>query len=370
MFLLEQTENTYVIKVLTERLRLSGGVPKTYFVDNVTDNNYLDRLEVRQDVLGQVQHALKLALTDDGRLYPTALLDILNGLSAGDAVIVDIIEKVRSRLTSLTVVTNGTPPGYDCFQDTELIYGNPFLNRKHLRIKLRQILTPLGNPFFLVNGTEGSGKSYTQKLVDHCSMVSKNYVAAALLPPLKPDDGADQLPEILAQEILSAMSIIPDMTTIPHRDEKNQTKDQYAKLLASWLLRHVRQEDPNFYCIVLDGYGCEQLNSWTRSFLRTFTSKIVGGAFYRQKIRLVLISHSAEELEILDGYYEEEIVELVTRKDVRGYIESALTKKGMKFEDKDITVMIEYWLGSPGDDRDTLTPLQLKDVNKALKGMN
>lgn len=366
MLLLEQTERDYIIRVLVQRLSISPDPPSAYFINNVTNPDYLSNLDRFADVIGQVQHALNLALMNNGKLYDPALTEILGGLSASDAAIANILNKVRIRLASFAIVT---PAGHDCFQDLQLIYGFPFLNRKLLRNKLKQILTPLGNPFFLINGDKGSGKSYTQKLVDHCSMISQNYVAAAIQPPLLPEQGGEQTPEILAQDILVAMSLPPDLATLPVRDESKQTQEQFAKLLASWLLRHIRQDDPNFYCIILDGYDCDELNDWTRSFLKTFAAKILSG-FYRQKVRLVLINHSTKDLEALDGYYDEEIIEPVTRGDVRTYLEMKLSKEGIAHTTNDLTIMIDKWLGASGADTDKLTPQQLKDINKALKGMN
>ncbi len=363
MLLLEQTEREYITKVLLERLR-----GYTYFIDTVSNENYRIALESRPDILSQVKHALNLALTNNGQLYDPALTDILGDLSPTDTTIADILTKVNARLANFAVVAPPAAAGHDCFQDLDLIYGNPFLNRTLLRNRLRQVMTPLGNPFFLINGDKGTGKSYTQKLIDHCSIVAGNYVAAAIMPPLMPEQGGEQMPEILAQEIISAMSLTPDLATLPVRDENKQTQEQYAKLLAPWLLRHIKQDDPNFYCIMLDGYDCDELNDWTRTFLKTFAAKILSG-HYRQKVRLVLINHSTKNLEALDGYYDEEIIEPVTRGDVRTYLETKLTRDNIAHIDADLTLMIDRLLGSTGNDADKLSPQQLKDVNKALKGM-
>ena len=136
-----------------------------------------------------------------------------------------------------------------------------------------------------------------------------------------------------------------------------------------WLLEHLKAEDQNVYWIVLDGYGCDELYDWTRSFISSLAVKITAG-LYRQKVKLILLNYPNDKLEAVEDHYDEEVIQTVTVGDLRAYLEWWYQSKEETFTPQDVTDTIEALLVTPpNSDNDTLTAAQLKTVSKALKEM-
>src|SRR5262249_45825251 len=156
-----------------------------------------------------------------------------------------------------------------------------------------------------------------------------------ILPPLLPEAGGEMWPEDLAEEIVTTMDLSPDRQSKPVRD-RTASINQYGRRLATWLLGHIKPDDKNLYWIVLTGFGYDELNEWTRSFLSTLASKLTAG-IYRQKVKLILLHYPTQLLSAQDGHYDEEVIKMVTRGDVKQYLRWRLGSKNEPFTEQDVT---------------------------------
>lgn len=370
MVLLETTEQSLVEDRLVEELTVRGTeFASTWFTDRVTNTQYKRDLGLRSTIGDLVKHALNLATAQQGRKYPNALLEILNELATTrDPLIVKIQAKVQARLAVLAPIAVSAATPESCLLDNLLAGNFPLINRTVLRSKLTNLLGPYGAPLFVVNGQSGSGKSYSRNLIEHCYIKANIFRHVPIVPQLDPQLAKEALPEDLAVEIVNGMGFEPNRQSLPTRDS-SVTINQYGKRLAVWLLEHIKADDQNVYWIVLDGYGCDELYDWTRSFISSLAVKITAG-LYRQKVKLILLNYPTSKLEAVEDHYDEEVIKTVTAGDLRAYLRWWYQSKNEPFTEQDVTETINALLVTPpSTDSDPLTAAQLKAVSRALKEM-
>ena len=369
MVLLETPDRSLVVRALLEELLPRGiNSANTWFTDRVTNEQYGRDLQMRATLGDLIIHAVNLAVAQQGQRYPNALLEILNELATtGDPAIIAIQNKVQNKLAALGPLSAPANPA-SCLLDNLLTGNFPFMNRTVLRSKLTSLLSPHGAPLFVVNGQPGSGRSYSRNLIEHCYIRANPFRHVPIVPQLDPQLAEEALPEDLAVEIVNGMGLEPNRQSLPERN-RSVTINQYGKRLAVWLLEHLKAEDQNVYWIVLDGYGCDELYDWTRSFISSLAVKITAG-LYRQKVKLILLNYPNDKLEAVEDHYDEEVIQTVTVGDLRAYLEWWYQSKEETFTPQDVTDTIEALLVTPpNSDNDTLTAAQLKTVSKALKEM-
>jgi hypothetical protein len=367
--LLETTERSLVEKALIDVLVPQGPLlAHTWLTDRITDDRYKSDLGARVAITDLVKHALTLALAQQGQKYPTVLLEILNELAqTGNPAILAIENSVQTKLAALAPIA-ASPNPQNCLLDNLLTGNFPFINRTILRSKLTSLLNPHGAPLFVVNGQPGSGRSYSRNLIEHCYVRANPFQHVPIVPQLDPQLAKEALPEDLAVEIVNGMGLEPNRQSLPARD-RSVTINQYGKRLAIWLLEHIKADDENVYWIVLDGYGCDELYDWTRSFISSLAVKITVG-LYRQKVKLILLNYPRTKLEAVEDHCDEEVIQTVTVGDLRAYLGWWYHSKGEPFTAEDVTKTINILLATPpSSDNDPLTAAQLKTVSKALKEM-
>ncbi len=375
MRLLEDTERSAVEKLVYEDLEFKGDAFKVWFQDRVTNEDYRRDLGMRITAWDQIKHAMTLALEEEGRRYPGALLDILNDLAALHVAVAAIRDKVVERMAA--VAAPPTAPG-NYLTDLLLYNRFPFVNRGLLRSKLGRLLGASGTPLFIVNGEQGSGKSYTLHLLEHCWERGRGFRLVPIQPPLLPEAGPEMMPELLAEEIIYQMGLQPDTQSMPVW-ASSVSLSQYGRRMATWTLGHIKPEDTNVYWIVLDGFGCEELNERTQNFLSALAAKITAG-IYRQKVKLILLNYPPEKLSAVEDYYDEEIIKVITVGDLKTYLRWWYDSKEEGYSEEDLTQTINSLVTAPSpegeafaelkdDDDEPLNPKQLKKVSKGLRGM-
>lgn len=375
MRLLEDTERDIVEDLIYAELKHKGDDFKFWFRDRVTDEAYRRDLGTRNTAWDQIKHGITLALEEDGRRYPNALLQILTDIATLHAAVQTIIANVRARLALITAPPNA-PGNY--LTDFLLYNSFPFVNRGLLRSKLGRLLGSSGPSLFIVNGVQGSGKSYTLHLLEHCWERGRRFRLVPVHPPLLPEAGPETLPQYLAEEIIVQMGFQPDTQNMPQW-APSVSLGQYGRRMATWMLGHIKADDANVYWIVLDGYGCEELNERTQSFLSSLTEKITVG-MYRQKVKLILLNYPPEKLAAVEDYYDEEIIKIITVGDLKAYLRWWYTSKQKTYDDNDLTQTINSLVTAPspagaapaallGGDDEPLNPQQLKKVSRGLRGM-
>lgn len=376
MRLLEDTERSIVENLLLQELKYKGDDFKFWFQDRVTDADYVRDLGTRSTAWDQIKHAVTLALEEEGRRYPDALLDILNDLATlHNGLVSNIINNVRARLAIIAA-----PPTAPGSYLTDFLLSNcfPFVNRGLLRSKLGRLLGPSGPSIFVVNGAPGSGKSYTLQLLQHCWERGRSFRLVPVHPPLLPEAGPETLPEYVAEEILFQMGLQPDTQTMPQW-APSVSLSQYGRRMATWMLGHIKADDTNVYWIVLDGYGCKELNERTQSFLSSLAEKITVGS-YSKRVKLILLNYPPEKLAAVEDYYDEEIIKIITVGDLKAYLRWWYTSKQETYNEDDLTQTINSLVTAPspagaelaalrGGDDEPLNPQQLKKVSRGLRGM-
>jgi hypothetical protein len=210
------------------------------------------------------------------RLLPSYLEQLANGPFPRLA---PVVERLWAELREAEAALPGAT--LDPFLTYSILGGQPFLDRRPLRPKLRQLLFEQDGPSVLaVSGPKCSGKTYTTALLEH---VRRN--RQELFDVTSPVElGGEALsPEDVARSLVARM--YRSTYSMPTRGP--ETRNNYLSELTLWVVREAR-ETKKRWCFVIDGANDEVLLNDTRSFIHHLAKLIEMGEAH-EILRLVVL---------------------------------------------------------------------------------
>ena len=174
---------------------------------------------------------------------PHLLPRYLDRLSAsGFPVLAGIVAVLQDELSQPS--SPGPGPAGDAYDTYLVLGGQPFLDRRQLRPKLRQLLFEKNGPSVLaVSGPKRSGKTYTTALLEHLSRELQEF---ELISPVDISDTPS--PREMARSLVARMG--RSTGSLPQQVE--ETPNSYFIRLAEWVVGEALASDHR-WCLVIDG---------------------------------------------------------------------------------------------------------------------
>jgi len=211
---------------------------------------------------------------------PHLLPRYLDRLAAsGFPFLAEIVAQLRDELA-----LPGSPaPGrvVDPFDTYLVLGGQPFLDRRQLRPKLRQFLfLPNGPSVLAVSGPKRSGKTYTTALLEHLSRELQKF---ELIAPV--DVGEAPSPMEIARSLVARMGRSTNSMPALGAESPNS----YLVRLADWVVGEAYASGHR-WCLVIDGANEDILLSDTKKFINHLAKLTQTGVGYKQ-LRLILLGY-------------------------------------------------------------------------------
>jgi len=188
----------------------------------------------------------------------------------------------------------------DIFDTVFIFGGQPFLNRRPLRPKLRNLLfVPDGPSVLAVSGPQGSGKTYTTALLEHLRRQLKDFELSGPVDL----EGEALPPRELARRLVVRM--YRPTNSIP--DRGLETPNSYLIRLAEWVIGEAVATDKR-WCLIIDGASQDTLLPGTRSLINQLAVEIQNGVAH-DHLRLVLLDYQEPFPNLWRGSVDRETLE-------------------------------------------------------------
>ena len=210
---------------------------------------------------------------------PDLLLRYLTRLAKGPS---PNLGGVVADLEAQQLAVRNAQPGQaqDIFDTALILGGQPFLNRRQLRPKLRNLLfVPDGPNVLAVSGPQGSGKTYTTALLEHLRRKRQGFETI--------------LPVDLEGDALSAKDVARFLVARMHRptnsipEQGEETPNSYLIRLADWVVGEA-VETGKQWCLIIDGASQDRLLPDTSSLIQQLAISMQNGPAY-EHVRLILL---------------------------------------------------------------------------------
>lgn len=235
-----------------------------------------------------------------------------------------IVNKLREELNDL----GGVLPigGPDPFETFLIFRQQPFLNRRPLRPKLRQLLFIENGPSVLtVSGPRRSGKTYTTALLEHVRREQQRF---QLISPV--ELGGEALsPEDVARSLVARMFRRTDSMPTPGPEMRNS----YLSRLAEWVVQEALATKGR-WCLVLDGANDEGLLGDTETLIHHLAKLTQTGPAY-EWLRLVVLDYEDPFLDLWTSSVDRDKLEPpdhIGQVDVEDYFNELAASLGQKVD--------------------------------------
>jgi hypothetical protein len=211
---------------------------------------------------------------------PNLLPHYLDRLSAGSfPVLAGIVADLQDELSQ--PAAPGPGPAGDAYDTYLVLGGQPFLDRRQLRPKLRQLLFEKNGPSVLaVSGPRRSGKTYTTALLEHLSRELQEF---ELISPV--DIGETPSPREIARSLVARMGrsteSLPDLAA--------ESPNSYLIRLAEWVVREAVASNHR-WCLVIDGIDENTLLTDIKKFINHLAKFAQEGPGHKY-LRLLLLGY-------------------------------------------------------------------------------
>ena len=334
--MLSEEDIRYLAAAVAARM---GNQPQNWFAAWVPNQAFLGNLNYQPTPVDTAMSAVRMAAQGSGQRYPGALDGIFAGLApAADPKTEEIHQKVKRYQAVFT------PAGGNTLDALLLAHGPTFWDRTELRDSVARLLPAAGRSLLVVNGDPGTGKSHTVQLLTHLELTGGTFVLASVRPPIMANTASEETPEHLAEEIVVAMLLKPDLDNLPKRE--GLTANKFCDRLCGWVLGHIVSGNANSYWIVLDGLGLAGVDGFCRTFITSLAYKVTASA-WQGRIRLILLNYPAADLLAMEDHLEtEDIAFDPPGKDkIKEVAKAALTLHGQSFNDSDLDAIADDVLG-------------------------
>jgi hypothetical protein len=196
-------------------------------------------------------------------------------------------EKVKALSTRLAAVADWA--GTDPYRRCALRGGRLFINRADLRLALQELATPApdNRRVLVVDGTPGTGRSYSAQYIYHLAEVEPHGVAQIDLAKEH-----RMAPDVVAYELVAQVDG-GQPETIPARGTLSQAA--WVRRLAWWVVRQIHNNG-RMHWLVFDSFSKADLDPDTLELVHELAVRAVQPQPNARELRIVLLSYSSSDL--------------------------------------------------------------------------
>ncbi len=245
------------------------------------------------------------------------------------------------------------PESIDPFDAYSLPAGRPFINRNSFRNYLRDLHSDNGRRFLLVNGEPGSGKTYSQYLVE---VLAHHLGFKTCFIELKREIPSEYDPDVMVRRIDRDLTL-PETDPFPMQQNVG---DRWAQELCDWLVEKIRRLNDQRAWIALDGFSNPDLPNETKTFINFLISAVDRRL---PLVRLILLDYERRSLpRDLQPFVHSEDIQDIDQVELKNFFRTSFDYQGIDYDDQQLQALATKILRGVPSDQSRMLEIMIRVV--------
>ena len=278
--MLNPDDRDFVIQQLSKTLGANNPRP---FLATSLPAATMEKIPIYDMVLPYAIKAVEVCVADRWNNTPSWLLLLLELLPPDQR-----LAAIKQRIATPRIEADPT-------LSSLLVTEEPFLDREDLRKKAKVLTgSAVPRPILVVNGTAKSGKSFTERYINHLRLSGDTIDYCLITFPS--GSGLTLGPEQVAKQILEGAAV--DFSRLSPGYFQNTTNNARWPYDLARSVLNTCAGVPNQYWILLDSFAGNELRDDTRKFVDGLGEGITRNTILGKKFRLVLLGFDKTALTV------------------------------------------------------------------------